>query len=103
MNFRVRYSAAARDDLLRLYAFLIDRAVVVEDLDLAEQALDAIVRAVATLTRSPMIHRKAGESPFLRQLMIPFGHSGYVALFEVDDGSTVTILAVRPQLEDDFH
>ncbi len=48
-------------------------------------------------------YRKAGKSPFLRELVIPFGHSGYVALFEIEDAATVTILAVRHQLEDDYH
>lgn len=103
MSFRVRYSAAARDDLRRLYEYLLDRAVTAEDLDLAERALDAIVAAVEGLARSPFVYRKAGTSPFLRELLIPFGSSGYVALFEIEDASTVTILAVRHQLEDDYH
>jgi hypothetical protein len=34
---------------------------------------------------------------------MPFGHSGYVALFEIENASTVTILAVRHLLEDDCH
>ncbi|MGS5088581.1 type II toxin-antitoxin system RelE/ParE family toxin [Hydrogenophaga sp. A37] len=103
MSFAVRYSAGARDDLIRLYQFLLDRASTVEDLDLAEQALNAITSAMDSLGRSPFIYRKAGQSPFLRELLIPFGHSGYVALFEIEDASTVTILAVRHQLEDDYH
>ncbi|HAX19576.1 MAG TPA: type II toxin-antitoxin system RelE/ParE family toxin [Hydrogenophaga sp.] len=103
MSFAVRYSASARDDLIRLYQFLLDRASTVEDLDVAERALSAITSAVDSLGRSPFIYRKAGQSPFLRELLIPFGHSGYVALFEIEDASTVTILAVRHQLEDDFH
>ena len=48
-------------------------------------------------------YRKAGPSPFLRELLIPFGNSDYLALFEIDDASTVTILAVRRQLKDDYH
>ncbi|MEO8385704.1 MAG: type II toxin-antitoxin system RelE/ParE family toxin, partial [Betaproteobacteria bacterium] len=36
-------------------------------------------------------------------LLIPFGGAGYVALFEITDGTTVTILAVRHQREDDYH
>ena len=48
-------------------------------------------------------YRKAGDAPFLRELIIPFGRTGYVALFEVEDAATVTILAVRHQLEDDYH
>jgi len=35
--------------------------------------------------------------------VIPFGFSGYVALFEVENSSTVTILAVWHQREDDYH
>ena len=103
MSFVVRYSASARDDLKRLYEFLLERATNVEDLDLAERALGAIASSVGSLGRSPFIYRKAGRSPFLRELLIPFGHSGYVALFEIEDASTVTILAVRHQLEDDYH
>ena len=103
MSFIVRYSASARDDLKRLYEYLLDRAITVEDLDLAERALRTIVGSVDSLGRSPFIYRKAGPSPFLRELLIPFGHSGYVALFEIEDASTVTILAVRHQLEDDYH
>lgn len=52
---------------------------------------------------SPFPYRKAGSSAFLRELLILFGNSGYVALFEIEDASTVTILAVRHQLEDDYH
>lgn len=104
MTFAVRYSAGARADLKRLYAYLIERAQTVEDLDLAERAYDAIVDAVEKkLSLSPFIYRKAGSSPFLRELLIPFGRSGYVALFEIEDASTVTVLAVRHQLEDDYH
>lgn len=104
MSFEVRYSAGARDDLKRLYAYLLDRAATVEDLALAQRAYDAVVDAVeGQLSRWPFICRKAGSSPFLRELLIPFGSSGYVALFEIADASTVTILAVRHQLEEDYH
>lgn len=103
MTFAVRYSASARDDLKRLYEYLLDHCAIVEDLELAERALDAVVKAAESLSRSPFIYRKAGTSPFLRELLIPFGNSGYVALFEIEDASTVTILAVRHQLEDDYH
>jgi plasmid stabilization system protein ParE len=103
VSFVVRYSASARDDMKCLYEYLLDRATTAEDLDLAERALGAIIGSVDTLRRSPFIYRKAGSSPFLRELLIPFGNSGYVALFEIEDASTVTTLAVRHQLEDDYH
>lgn len=103
MSFVIRYSASARDDLTRLYEYLLDRATTVEDLDVAERALGAITGAVGSLKRSPFIYRKADDDPFLRELLIPFGSSGYVALFEIEDAVTVTVLAVRHQLEDDYH
>ncbi|MDP2261560.1 MAG: type II toxin-antitoxin system RelE/ParE family toxin [Hydrogenophaga sp.] len=103
MSFAVRYSASARDDLIRLYDFLLERASTAEDLDLAERALNAITTAADSLSRSPFIYRKAGQSPFLREVLIPFGHSGYVDLFEIENAAMVTILAVRHQLEDDYH
>lgn len=103
MTFAVRYTAGAREDLKRLYEHLLERSETVEDLQLAESALNAITSAIESLARAPFIYRKAGQSPFLRELLIPFGKSGYVALFEVDDATTVTLLAVRHQLEDDYH
>ncbi len=104
MSFLVRYSAPAREDLKRLYGYLIERAQTVEDLQLADRAYDAIVHAVEhNLSRWPFVYRKAGSGPFLRELLIPFGGSGCVALFEIEDASTVTILAVRQELEDDYH
>jgi plasmid stabilization system protein ParE len=103
VSFAVRYSASARDDLARLYEYLLERVTTVDDLDLADRALGAITEAVESLKRSPFIYRKADDDPFLRELLVPFGSSGYVALFEIEDAATVTILAVRHQLEDDYH
>jgi len=103
VSFEIRYSAAARDDLGRLYQFLLDRASTVEDLELAERALNAITASVDSLSRSPFIFRKIGQSPFLREMLVPFGHTGYVALLEIEDASTVTVLTVRQQREDDYH
>jgi ParE toxin of type II toxin-antitoxin system, parDE len=38
----------------------------------------------------------------VRELVIPFGHDGYVALFEIMDDRTVVVAAVRHQREDDY-
>ena len=38
----------------------------------------------------------------LRELLVGYGESGYVALFEIEDARTVTVLAVRHQRESDF-
>ena len=58
---------------------------------------------MAFLRSSPFACRKIGNSPFIRELIIPFGHTGYVALFEIADGRTVIIGAIRHQREDDYH
>lgn len=102
MTYAVRFTRTASDDLERLYAFIVDRADV--DVELATLALIAIAAGIATLESSPFTCRKAHPSmPFLRELIIPFGATGYVALFEIDDDQTVTILAVRHQRESDYH
>lgn len=103
-HFEVYYTDAARNDLLRLFDFLLERAQTIEDFDDAQLAIDAIkIEIESHLSRSPFIFRKAGESPFLRELIIPFRSSGYVALYEIEDHETVNILAVRHQLEEDYH
>ena len=100
----MRYTDVARVDLLRLYDFLLDAAQTIDDFDRAEIAVNTITTAVeGQLGRTPFIFRKVGDSPFLRELLIPFGRAGYVALYEIAPGSVVNILAVRHQIEDDYH
>jgi plasmid stabilization system protein ParE len=102
VSYRVRFTQGAEADLVRLYEFILDRDEA--EWALAERALEAIRNAVKSLEFSPFSYRKAIRgNPFLRELVIPFGAAGYVALFEIDDNKTVTILAVRHQREDDYH
>ena len=102
--FEVRYSDSAREDLLRRFDFLLDRAKTAEDFDSAQLAINVIRDTVEpSLSRAPFVYRKAGESPFLRELLIPFGSAGYVALYEIKDATQVMVLALRHQLEDDYH
>jgi plasmid stabilization system protein ParE len=102
--FAIRYTDTAREDLLRLFDFLLDQAQTAEDFDAAQNAVDTIKTEVEHhLARAPFIFRKAGQSPFLRELIVPFGSAGYVVLYEIDGDSRVNILAVRHQLEDDYH
>jgi plasmid stabilization system protein ParE len=105
VSYRVRLTREAQADLERLFDHVLERELERDggDLALAEHALDAIRAGLATLQTSPFTCRKTGSSPFLRELIVPFGRSGYVVLFEIDDPSTVTILALRHQLEDDYH
>jgi plasmid stabilization system protein ParE len=99
-RYRVRLTPEAVEDLKRLQAFLLEH-----DRSAAERALDAIETAFVLLEQSPFSCRKAwpGDQPLLRELIIPFGDAGYVALFEIDDPRRISILAVRHQREDDYH
>ncbi|MCD7097508.1 type II toxin-antitoxin system RelE/ParE family toxin [Stenotrophomonas sp. MMGLT7] len=100
MSYRVRFTEEAEDDLLRLFDFLLERSGIAAALD----ALAAIRHALELLAFSPFSCRKAGQGdPFLRELVIGHGASGYVALFEIENGDTVTLLAVRHQREEDCH
>jgi len=99
MSYRIRYTQAAKNDLLRLYSFQLER-----DLKAARRARDAILKSIEFLRDFPFSCRKASvETPFFRELVIPFGSDGYVVLFEIDDNETVTILAIRHQREEDYH
>jgi len=105
VTFKVRLTRDAEADLDRLFDFLVERELAHDggDLDLPEQAMTALRAGIATLKSSPFTCRKTGKSPFLRELIIPFGRSAYVALFEIEDESIVAVVAVRHQLEDDYH
>ena len=97
MTFSVRLSRGASDDLER------ELASATADLDIPDRALGAMREGMALLERFPFTCRKAQASPFLRELIIPFGHTGYVVLFEVVDHQHVEVAAVRHQREDDYH
>lgn len=105
MTYTVLFSDAATQDLEELFDFALQRELDSEagDLDAPARALQAIRDGIAFLATSPFVCRKVGSSPFVRELVIPFGRSGYVALFEIVDQSTVVVGAVRHQREDDYH
>lgn len=98
MRYQIRFTKTARDDINRLYDFLL-----AQDKQSANHALEAINTATELLKTFPFTCRKAkADTPFLRELIISFGANGYVALFEIEEAQIVTILAVRHQREDDY-
>ncbi len=98
-RYRIRFTPEAEEDLLRLYDFLLEK-----DIGAAERALEAIREAARLLQFSPFSCRKVlRDDPFLRELVIPFGSAGYVALYEIEGKRIVTVLAVRHQREEDYH
>lgn len=97
MHFQVRFTPEALEDLVRLFDFHAEL-----DLELARRSNSAIRRAIGVLEEFPFNARKIDpKQPFLRELLIPFGSAGYVALFEIED-VYVTVLAVRHQRESDY-
>ena len=105
MTYRVRLTRHAQADLQRLFDFIIEPELAspTGTLEIAERALTAIRTGFDTLRAMPFTCRKAGDSPFLRELVISFSATGYVALFEILDEQEVVIAAVRHQREDDYY
>ena len=108
MGFGVRLTHEAEADLQCLFDHAPERELAREvaredggDFDPAEQALAAIRAGIHTLQTSPFTGRKAGPSPFLRELIIAFGRSGCVALVEFVGSAEVVVAAVRHQRESD--
>ena len=103
MRYRVEFSPEAAEDLQRLFEHVLERDSPTGDLEVAERALQAIKNGVELLALTPFSCRKVGSSPFLRELVIPFGASGCVALFDIVGSDRVIVGAVRHQREDDYH
>ena len=91
-------------DLQRLQDFIIERELQSQtpDWTTPQRALDSIQAGMHMLAWSPYTCRKAelgnGRS---RELVVPFGATGYVVLFEII-GKQVAVGAVRHQREEDY-
>jgi len=83
-------------DVQRAYRFLAQK-----DKDAAKVAAGAIRKQAALLTKFPGAGRPADDlDPEHRELLIPFGVSGYILVYEVNvDDAFIVILAVRHQKE----
>jgi plasmid stabilization system protein ParE len=104
MTFRVEFTPEAEADLDRLFDFLLDRAKTVEEAMRAHEAVEAI-RTAATghLATTPYSYRRVGRRPTLRELIVPFGSTGYVLRFDIRTPELVLIIGARHQREEDFH
>ena len=97
-RYRVRFARAALEDLARLSEFLVDQS--------SDDDAEMVIRdAVEVLKRLHFLGRPASEREglTLRELVVPFGRTGYVVLYRVGPGSQVSVLAARHQLEERFH
>ena len=93
---QVVYSGRAVEDLERAIRFLVE-----QDPTAAAQAAAAIREAVEILSRHPLIGRPVARP--LRELVISFGKTGYVALYRfLPARDEVRILGIRHQRELDY-
>ena len=78
----------------RAYRFLVEK-----DKDAAKAAAGAIRKQAAILKKYPQAGRPTDDlDPEHRELVVPFGVSGYVMVYEVN-ADHVLVLAVRHQKE----
>lgn len=103
MSLSVSLTRKALEDLQRLEEFLVEIAIQYGDFDLPLRAIDAIELELRILETNPYTCRKAGSNPLERELVIPFGGSGCVALFEILSEHEVAVSAIRHLREDEFH
>lgn len=70
----------------------------------ARRAADAISSHFVALETTPDIGRPVPDVPGLRELIIPFGESGYVALYRFEPATDyVFILAFQHQRKAGYH
>jgi plasmid stabilization system protein ParE len=104
MSYAVDFTRGAEDDLVRLYGFLLDRAETLEELDVADEAVKVIRQAALShLSTTPYSYRKVGVRSTLRELIIPFGTTGYILRFDIRSPELVLVIGARHQREEDFH
>ncbi len=100
-RYQLTIHTDAQEDLERLHDFLFDA-----DPNLAEKAIAIIEDSYGFLQRMPHSCRPA-KGPHMtshhREMIVNFGKSGYLILFEITSEDTVTVLAVRHQRESDYH
>jgi len=93
---QIVYSADALDHIERLVAFLESR-----DKRAAVAAASSIIDAISILSRHPHIGRVVEEP--IRELVISFGNTGYLALYRfLPERDEVRVLAIRHQRELDY-
>ncbi|PWG16129.1 type II toxin-antitoxin system RelE/ParE family toxin [Salibaculum griseiflavum] len=88
------WSPAALKDVDRLYSFLSDK-----NQPAAQHAIRTIRGSLKILVDNPEAGRPMDHMrPEFREWLIPFGGSGYVALYRFD-GDQAVLLAIRHQRE----
>lgn len=93
-HLRLLWTPNALQGVQKAYRFLAEK-----DPDAAMAAAGAIRRQAVILQKFPSAGRPADDlDPEHRELLIPFGATGYVLIYEVRDDA-ILVLAVRHQKE----
>ena len=94
MSHIVVWSPRSLECVQRLYDFLAEK-----DIDAAKTAAALILKQADLLEKFPQAGRPAEDlEPEHREILIPFGGSGYVLLYHfAESGDAVTVLAARHQ------
>ena len=89
------FDTEALDDLERIFEFNLE-----QDATTALDHIETIRSAVLILDEHPEIGRPIGRGSALRELVISFGKSGYIALYEHSPVEhLIRIVAIRHQRE----
>jgi plasmid stabilization system protein ParE len=104
VTFKVEFTPEADEDLGRLFDFLLERALTLEGALRAYEAIEVLrVVAASHLSTTPYSYRKVGQRSTLRELIVPFGSTGYVLRFDIRTPELVLVVGARHQREEDFH
>lgn len=92
---RVIITKVAADGLAECRFFLMKKNPLA-----ARRAAQTIKKALMRLKMEPKIGRPLDDLPALRELIIPFGESGYIALYRYEaEADLLYVLAFRHQKE----
>lgn len=98
MPYVICWTPHARESLLRIYSFLSEK-----NMEFARIAIKTIREKVLLLENFPNAGRPAYDlEPEHRELLIPFGETGYVILYQIKN-TTIYILAIKHQKEVNYN
>ena len=102
-NFSIVPTAGYERDIERLQDFLLERELnsPFPDESLPGRFVAAVERGLDILSFAPHTCRRCEAAPKWRELVVPFGQTGCVVLFDIRDDE-VLLLAVRAQREEDY-
>jgi plasmid stabilization system protein ParE len=93
---RIEWLPGAVSDLLRLKEFILPH-----NADASRRAVTVIRKAVSLLHPNTFIGKPVEDMPDFRDMVIPFGSSGYVLRYRIEN-DTVLIIAVKHGKEAGF-